>query len=57
MWEDKRQARLEEGRLTLVVAWTKTNKYSTIVLQHTIKMTNTKTAVGRGGKQELIKSS
>ena len=50
MWEDKRQAGLEEKRLMLSCAWTKTNKYSVIILQSIIKMTNTKPEVGGGGR-------
>lgn len=51
MWEDKRQAGLEEKRLMLSCAWTKTNKYSVIILQSIIKMTNTKPKVGGGGRR------
>lgn len=50
MWEDKRQAGLEEKRLMLSCAWTKTNKYSVIILQSIIKMTNRKPEPGGGGR-------
>lgn len=51
MWEDKRQAGLEEKRLMLSCAWTKTNKYSVIILQSIIKMTNRKPELGGGGRR------
>ena len=35
----------------LSCAWTKTNKYSIIILQSIIKMTNTKTELGGGGRR------
>lgn len=50
MWEDKRQAGLEEKRLMLSCAWTKADKYSVIILQSTIKMTNTEPDIGGGGR-------
>lgn len=52
MWEDKRQAGLEEKRLMLSCAWTKADKYSVIILQSIIKMTNTKPELGGGGREE-----
>lgn len=51
MWEDKGQAGLEEKPLMLSCAWTKTNKYSIIILQSIIKMTNTKSELGGGGRR------
>lgn len=36
----------------LSCAWTKTNKYSVIILQSIIKMTNTKPELGGGGSEE-----
>lgn len=36
----------------LSCAWTKTNKYSIIILQSIIKITNAKTELGGGGRQQ-----